>query len=142
MAFDHGRKSVIMLDNSGGTPVDISAFATDVAMPRSVDMAEVSVFGNDTKQYIAGLEDGTISISGPYDPVIDAQIDGVIVAIRTGTLATASFQYDPQGSTMGLPRYDAECLVTSYDPPTSMSDAVRYSLDLQVTNGITRTTVP
>ncbi len=103
MAFDHGRKSVVTLDNSGGTPVNISAFATDVAMPRSVDMAEVSVFGNDTKQYIAGLEDGTISISGPYDPVIDAQIDGVIVAIRTGTLATASFQYDPQGSTMGRP---------------------------------------
>lgn len=140
MAFGHGSKAKFRLDNNAGTLTDLSNYTSGVSMPRSVDTAEVSVLGNTAKQYVPGLEDATLSVDFREDPVVDAHLDGIKFGITGG--ASVTFQYDPQGSTSGLPRFGGECWLTSFELNTDVGDAGTISASFQITGGVTRTTVP
>lgn len=135
MAFVHGKSGAFKLDNSGGTLTDISAYLDNVSFPESVETGETTVFGNASKTYVVGLKDTTISLSGKWDSVVDAHLAGIL-----GQSATVTFEYGPAGSTAGLVKYTGECIVTSYDVTTPVADVVTFSLELQVTGNVTRTT--
>lgn len=140
MAFTHGSKAKVRLDNAAGALQDITGFTTNVSLPRSIDTAETTVLGLTAKTYIVGLEDGTISLSGKFDPTIDLQLDAAKFGLAAG--GTLSFQYDPQGSTTGLPRYSAEVYITSYEVSADVGAELTWSANLQVSGGVTRSTVP
>ncbi len=114
---------------------NLSPFLTDFTTPRAVDMAEVSVFGNDTKQYIAGLEDGSLSASGVFDGSTDAIDDLLDTSIQTdsGQIIT----YAPHGMIAVGDRVKMLSAKTStYEVSGSMTDAVRLSYDAQADGGI------
>lgn len=138
MAFGHGKKQAFKLDNSAGVLVALTSYIRDIAMPRGLDTAEVSVLNTDDKAYIPGQGDGTISLSGPLDPVLDAHMDGVLTALKNGTLATASFEYGPQGSASGAVRYYGECILTSYEPGGGVGGAMEWSAECQLSGAVTR----
>lgn len=133
MAYSHGSDADFRLDNSAGSLTDISAYTTDVSLARAADTAEVSTFGDNAKEYIAGLTDATFTASGIFDPTVDVVLDAAVGVQR-------SFQYGPQGTTGGNIKYTGECICTSYDPPATMGDAVKWSASFQVTGAITRGT--
>jgi hypothetical protein len=139
MAFVHGKTSKFSIDNVSGTPVDISAFCDDVSFSRNLDTAEVSTFGNSAKEYLIGLSDATLSISGKFDAAGASTIDAVLSGIL-GHTATSSFEYVPGGGTVGAnnPAYRGECWLTSYDVSGAIGDAVSFSADFQVSGPITR----
>jgi predicted secreted protein len=138
--FRHGKNTVFKIDNAAGTLVDISTSCDNVSFPRTIDTGDTSAFGTSAKTYVVGLSDSKISVSGKFDATTDAQIAAVIAAIDAGTLASATFEYGPEGSTTGRVKYTGECLVTSYEISASVSDMVPFSLELQVTGAVTRTT--
>lgn len=138
MAFSHGSKAKFSLDNAGGTLTDISDYVAGVSLPRSLDVADVSVLGDTAKQYVTGLEDATITLDIKYDPVIDAHLDGIKNGLTAG--GTISFQYDPQGTGSGLPRFTGECWLTGYDVNTGVGGEATANATLQVTGGVTRAT--
>ena len=139
MAFVHGKSSKFSIDNAGGTPVDISAFCDDISFSRNLDTAEVSTFGDNAKEYLIGLSDATISISGKFDAAGASTVDAVLAGIL-GASATSTFEYVPGGGTIGAnnPGYRGECWLTSYDVSGSIGDAVSFSADFQVSGPITR----
>ena len=137
MAFSHGKNAVVKLDNGAGTLTDITAYLSKAALERMRDTAETTVFGLSSKTYIAGLLDGTFSGEGKFDPTLDDLLGDDIEGTATKTL-----QYDPQGSTTGLPRYSVECLITKYSFDMDIGDAGACSFDLQFTGNVTRSTVP
>lgn len=130
MANVHGKATVFQIDDSGGTLRDISAYVDSVSMPRSADTAETTAFGDDDKTFIAGLRSGTISASGPWDSTLDGYI-----APTLGQSATLSFSYEPGN---GNVTYTGECILTSYDPPADVGDAVRWSATWQITGAVGR----
>lgn len=140
MPFSHGSKAKVSLDNSAGTLTDISSYVTNISMPRSLDTSDASVLGLTSKQYVVGMDDATVSLDCKFDPVIDALLDGIKYGTAAGTSLT--LRYDPQGSTTGLPRYTMECWLTSFEVNTPIGDVASISVSLQVTGGITRSTVP
>lgn len=140
--FRHGKNTVFKIDNSSNTLVDISTSCDNVSFPRTIEMADTSAFGTSAKTYVVGLSDSKISASGKFDATTDAQIHGVIAAIDAGTLASATFEYGPEGSTTGRVRYTGECLIASYEVSGQVSDMVPFSLELQVTGPVTRNTWP
>jgi predicted secreted protein len=137
MAFRHGKNAVFKVDNSGGTLTDISAYLTDVSLPRSIETAETTTFGvaSGSKTYITGLNDSTISISGRYHATADTVLAGIF-----GQDATVSFEYGPAGSTAGYVKFTGEAIMTKYDLTSPVGDVVGFSCDFQVTGAITRGT--
>ena len=136
MAFTHGKTAYFALDNSGGSLIDISAYLDDVSFPQTVETAETTTFGNASKTYIVGLKDSTVSLSGKFDPTLDAHISAIV-----GQAASLTFNHAPQGNVAANVIYSGECYVTSYDVSAPVGDVVTVSIELQVTGDVTRGTI-
>jgi hypothetical protein len=131
--FVHGKSTDFELDDTGGTSRSLANTLTSVDFPETIDTAETTAFGATSKSYIVGLRDATISVSGLWDATIDGYIIGTEPASRT-------FIFGPAGSTGGNVKYTGECILTNYAVSNPVGDVVTYSLDLQVTGNVTRTT--
>lgn len=137
MAFRHGKNSSFKVDNSGGTLTDISAYLTDVSLPRSIETAETTTFGvtGGAKTYVVGLNDSTISISGRFDSTVDAHLVGIL-----GQEASVSFEYGPEGTTSTRVKFTGECYLTAYEVSAPVGDVVAFTASFQVTGPVTRGT--
>ena len=133
MAFVHGKTAEFQIDNSGGSLTDISAYCDNVDFPLTADTAEVTTFGDASKEYIGGLKDATISISGSWDATADGVLAGIVGL-------AGSFQYGPAGTTGGNIKYTGECICTSYNVTAPVGDKVSFSAEFQVTGDVTRGT--
>ena len=131
--FAHGKSTDFALDDTGGSSRNLSNTLTDVSFPQTIDTAETTAFGSSNKSYIVGLKDTTISVSGIWDATIDGYISGTEPASR-------SFIYGPAGSTGGNVKYTGEAIMTNYSVSNPVGDVVTFSMDLQVTGAVTRTT--
>ncbi len=132
--FVHGKSTNFTLDDTAGSVRDLSNTLTSVDFPESIETAETTAFGSSAKSYIVGLSDATVSLSGIWDATVDGYIAG------GAEPASRSFVYGPAGSTAGNVKYTGEAIVTSYSISNPVGDVVTYSLDLQVTGAVTRTT--
>lgn len=131
--FAHGKSTDFAVDDTGGTSRNISDTLTDVSFPQTIDTAETTAFGSSNKSYIVGLKDTTISVSGIWDATVDGYISGTEPASR-------SFIYGPAGTTSGNVKYTGEAIMTNYSVSNPVGDVVTFSMDLQVTGAVTRTT--
>jgi predicted secreted protein len=133
MAFVHGKVAVFKIDNSAGSLTDISAYCDNVDFPLTADTAEVTTFGDDFKDYIPGLRDGTISISGSFDATVDALLAGIL--LKAGT-----YEFGPAGGAGGAIRYTGEAICTAYNVSAPVGDKVSFSAEFQATGTMTRDT--
>ena len=131
--FYHGKSTNFSLDDTGGTSRDLSDVLVSVDFPEVVETGETTAFGATFKSYIVGLRDATISVSGIWDATVDGYIIGTEPATRT-------FIFGPAGSTSGYVKYTGECILTNYSVSSPVADVVTFSMDLQCTGGVTRTT--
>lgn len=133
MAYGHGKDSVVKLDNSAGSLTNITAYVTECNFARVADTAETSTMGDSAKEYIPGMTDATFNLGGIFDATVDVILDAAVGVQRT-------FEYNPLGTGTGAPKYTVEAICTSYDPPSTISDAVKWQASFQCTGAITRTT--
>lgn len=131
--FYHGKSTNFSLDDTGGTSRDLSDVLVSVDFPEVVETGTVTAFGATYQSYIVGLRDATISVSGIWDSTVDGYIIGTEPATRT-------FIFGPAGSTSGYVKYTGECILTNYSVSSPVADVVTFSMDLQCTGGVTRTT--
>ena len=141
MAFIHGKNSKFSIDNSAGTPVDISAYCEEVSLSRDIETAETTTFGNGSKTYIIGLSDATMSVSGKFDADGASTVDSVLSGIL-GQEASVSFDYVPGGGSISAsnPGYQGECYLTSYEVSGGVGDVTSFSASFQITGSVTRAT--
>ena len=125
MAFIHGKTSVVYFDAT-----DFSSYLTNVDMSKTADVAETTTFGNNSKTYISGEKDGTISLTGLFDATGDALVQpfigstsnhNVIVGIDTLT-ATKRVSF-------------ATGVFTEYGISDPVADVVGISMTVQADNG-------
>lgn len=135
MAFGAGTNADFWLENAGGTLTDISAYLDQAGLQRSAESYDVTTFGKSSHVYIGGLKDGTVPLAGPWDPTIDALLNGVL------GLDGNSFEFYPQGNSGGLVKYSGACLVTKYDIDTQVDGEVTFSGEIQLSDTVTRATV-
>lgn len=141
MPFIHGKKSVFKIDNSAGSLTDISAFCEEVSLSRSIETAEVTTFGDDSKEYITGLSDATVSLSGKFDAGNASAIDPILSGIL-GAASTVSWAYRVNSASTSStnPEYQGEGILTSYEVSAPVGDAVTFSAEIQCSGNITRAT--
>lgn len=134
MAFTHGSRSVFKLeDGPGGTMQEISQALNESGVDQSIDVEETSVFGEDAKSYVVGLEDGTISLSGHFSTDSGHAYD-VLKGIKREVVG---FEYLPEGDDSGKPKLSGSCILTSFNVSSSVNGKVDVSASLQVTGGVT-----
>lgn len=125
MPFVHGRNTVFKIDNSGGVLTDISAYLTSVDYPDNVESSETTTFGKSRKTRIAGLGDGSISLSGNWDAALDAILAGIKGLIGT-------YEYGPDGGSAGKIRYTGEVLCTSYQVQSPVGGVATFSASFEI----------
>ena len=135
--FRHGKGAAFKLDNSSGVLTDLSNVLNEIGFPREVETGETTSFGQNSKTYVVGLSDSTFSLSGTWDATVDTTINGAIAALQTGTQASLSFEYGPEGTTSGRKKYSGECIIKSYEVSSPVGDVVTFSLEAQNTGDVT-----
>lgn len=134
MPFSHGKNAVFMLANASAVLTNLSAYLDNVDMSKTADTHESTTFGDGSKEYIPGLKDGSLSLSGKFDPTADALLDGAVGEIR-------SFEYYPDGNSSGKVKYAGSAIVTEYGTSSPVGDLNTASASIQVTGGVTRSVV-
>lgn len=133
MSFDLGTKVVLKIGNSTNVLTDVSAYANESGLTREIDSLEATTFGKTSKVYKAGLKDSSFTLSGEWDPTVDALLDGI------SGLSDRSFEYYPQGVGTGLPKYAGNCLLTKYETKDKVDELGEFSADFQGSDTVTRT---
>ena len=89
------KDAVVLLDNT-----NLSTTLTDAALSLTADVAETSTFTASSKTYVAGLKDGTATLSGYFEsssPDADAeylaQLGGSGAAFSIAPIATEAFPF-------------------------------------------------
>lgn len=137
MAFSHGSRAAMYLNDIGGTERNISTYLSSTGLNRQRDTAETSGLSDTSKEYIPGLIDGTFPLEGHYDPTVDGYLGGLFAQNAT----PAAFKYFPAGSASGAIYYQGSAWLTQYEVTSDVGDRNAITGELQVTAGITRGTV-
>lgn len=140
MAFKPGKNAYIALDNTAGSPVDVSAYADSFSFPQPVDQLDVTTFGDSAKDMIPGLTDGgVVQVSGPLDVALGTFISGLKAAQAAGS-TSSTIQFGPGGSVSGQIKVQAEMYVSAYNISVGVGGRVEYDASLQVTGAVTNGT--
>jgi hypothetical protein len=137
MAGTSGRNLYFQLDNAGGTLQDLSALVNDVDQSEDNGLEDSTTFGASvkSKSYTFTLQEGKISIKGPWSSTLSSHLSGL-----RGIAATSSFVIGPTGSTAGMEKLTGECRVKSCKRAGKVNGLVELQAELQCDGDVTYTT--
>ncbi len=140
MAFSHGKDGAFKIDNNVGTLTEITSYVSSVDPSLEVETADVTVMGSVGHRVIPGLTNGSISVEGPWDPAVGTILFGASGSF--GTLSsTRTWEWFPQGTASGKPKISAEGIITAYNVPGDIGEAVVWSMEVAIDGTTTLSTV-
>jgi hypothetical protein len=110
---------------------DLSPFLSSIDQTQTVDTAEVTTFTAQSKAYVAGQIDSTLSMSGYFDGVASG-VDEVLSAALDGDSATVLTVAEGGVGTVGNRALVASGLASGYNITSSVSEAVQVSAEFQL----------
>jgi predicted secreted protein len=130
MAASAGRNLRVKVSTtSGGSYNDIAGIKS-TSMNLSGGTIDVSAFGTEAVERIAGLKGGSYSLSGNYEA--DANGQGVVrTAVQSHSSVFIRFLPD------GTAGWQQECFVSAYNVTAAVDGAVEVSIELEGTGAIT-----
>ena len=138
MAFFDSKVSKFLIDDTGGTQRDLSAYITDIrGLPGTRALNEMTALGDDGAKFIPGLEDAAFTLSGLFDNTATSGPDAVLGPLRKHTSAVG-FEYGPEGSVAGSVKYSGTCWIVSYELRSRVWNLVEWSAALQVEDVVSR----
>jgi len=127
--FAHGKNVSVFINQ-----YDFSAYFNDVSASSMVETAEVSAFGSSAKEYIVGLQDGTVSLSGMFDGSTTGT-DTVFSSVL-GSTTKQNVIVAPSGHSNGATAIVLEADDTSYEVSGAVADVVQTSAEFQSSDGV------
>lgn len=130
MAAVHGKGTKVLVDE-----YDLSSSLNSCDWSRSCETAETTTFGNDSKTYIPGLKDGTISPSGLFEST--AGKSDPVLATALGAAAGQLVAILLQGGAAANERVKfGKSFETDYSISSPVGDVVSCSAEFQGSGGI------
>lgn len=78
----HSKHITVKLDNSGGTLTDITPYVNSIgSVGLTFDTQDVTAFSDGSKNVVIGQPTASLTIGGPFDTVIHAQMIGINGAV-------------------------------------------------------------
>jgi hypothetical protein len=127
--FAHGKNVNVFVNQ-----YDFSTYFNDVSATSTVETAEVSAFGSNAKEYIVGLLDGTVSLSGMFDGTATGT-DTVFSSVL-GSTTKQNVIVAPSGHSNGATAIVLEADDTSYEVSGAVADVVQTSAEFQSSDGV------
>ena len=127
--FAHGKNVNVFVNE-----YDFSTYFNDVSASSMVETAEVSAFGSSAKEYIVGLTDGTVSLSGMFDGT--ATGTDVVFSAVLGSTTKQNVIVAPSGHSNGANAIVLEADDTSYEVSGAVADVVQTSAEFQSSDGV------
>lgn len=117
----HGKATVLYLNQ-----YDVSGWFQTADDGNERDKAETSAFGDNVKQYVPGLADGTLTLQGHYDGGAAATtIDGILSPLQGLIVNVAKF---PRGDLVqGYEALIMAGVLRQFSIESSITDAVRIN---------------
>lgn len=132
--FRHGKDGYLAIV-IGGTTTVLSTGFDDASLKRMVDTAEVTVYQDGDKKFLAGHKDKTLSISGNFSSTHEGLLAG-----RLGQSTGQSLVFGPEDNTTGRRKYLIPGIITSLDVAGPAKDKVAMSFEWQGSGAMTSTT--
>ena len=127
MAFVHGKGTKVHVN-----AVDFSQYFNNVDVAKTSDIAETTNFGSSgAKTYIAGEDDGTISMTGLFDATADATLQPLLGGSDFNLIVGID------GLETGDRTQFGSANITNYGVSSPVGDVVATSIDAQADNGVT-----
>lgn len=123
MAFKHGKGTRVYLNG-----YDLSAFFRSASLSATKEVAETTTFGDNDKEYVAGLRDATMSLEGLFDGAVSA-VDEVLKAALDAEPSRVT--YFPEGDANGNRAYGMQGNVTSHETDSPLDDVVAATAEIQ-----------
>ena len=132
--YVHGKGAKFQMD-VGTTPTltDISDIVTEANISISIDAADTSHFGSNSKTYITGQNDATSSVTGLFDRARLLSLTQAFNKLLDGTVTSLTVELGPEGSATGSTKITQEMIITSLEIGASVGDVVSVSMELQRT---------
>lgn len=143
--FVHGKGTSVLIDE-----FDLSAYFNSVDVSTSIDTAETTAFGANSKSYITGLRDGTLSLSGMWSADTDGSDEELSAILGATTTPVVTVEFD--AGTIGNRATLARAHETSFSISSPVADVVTVTADfnasadtaagvnLSIANGVQLTT--
>jgi hypothetical protein len=128
--FRHGKNVQVFVDE-----FDFSSYFNDVSASTTVETAETSTFGSSAKEYISGLKDGTVSLSGMFEATASVGTDAYFATVLGGTTKEKVI-VATEGHANGARAVMLESDATSYEVSGAIADVVQASAEFQSSNGV------
>lgn len=128
--FRHGKNVKVYVDE-----FDFSSYFNDVSAATTVETAETSTFGASAKEYIPGLMDGTVSLSGLFESTEDEGTDDYFATVL-GSATKQKVIVAQEGHGLGGRAVMLESDATSYEVSGAIADVVQASAEFQSTEGV------
>lgn len=128
MAFGHGSVAKVYANG-----YDLTPYLTSFGVAGAADTAEVTVLGQGSKAYLAGLKDATLSGEGYYDG--DAGAVDAVLRAALGT-DTGVWGHLPNGDGVGVAGYGFRSVETAYEVSTPVDGVAGVSVEAQSNVGL------
>jgi hypothetical protein len=130
MAFVHGKDCDVLVDE-----FDLTGYLNQANITTNMQTVDVTPFGADDHQYLAGLEGGTISLGGMFDATATVGSDAVLDAALDSSnhMVTIGF---PGVDTVGNNCALANSRQVEYQVRAPVNDAVRITANIQADGAI------
>ena len=133
MAATIGKNATFKLDNTSGTPVDLSNEALDIKQNRDQESLDTTTLGGASraKTSIPGLLDSDFTVEFLANSTTRALVNALFSAGYTGTI-----EVGPDGSTTGNVRYRTECFVTKIGEDVSPGGVKKLNVSFKGTGDV------
>jgi predicted secreted protein len=126
----HGKNTAVLWSQ-----FDLSSYLNEASVKQEVSTAETTTFGSGSRSYVAGLKDGTVSLSGFFDDTATTGAD-VVLNNALGNATNPILTVGLSGATIGKKAKLAEIIETSYEITGNFDDAVTAAIEMQVNGGV------
>lgn len=135
----HGKDASFKLEDSAGTTLrDLSPNLTNIGWARQNDTHDTSAFGVEGHTFITGLTNGKATLTGWSDYTATTGTMTVLDSLVGLDSVTMGFEFGPHGTTTGLPKYTAECILESLDVTAPVANLVSFVAVLQISGDVTK----
>ncbi len=137
MAKQSGIQTKVSIDDSGGTPRDISTaiHVVNVTTPRG--SADIGGLDKTAVERILLKADGTITLNGTFDKVADGQHDVFKSMSNSDVTRTVTIQYGDLGAApvSGDPELEMEMIISDYQVQRPADGQLQWTATMQLQDG-------
>lgn len=122
--FAHGKDSLVLIDE-----YDFSSYLNSVTASSEVDVPETTAFGDSTRTYIVGIENGMASAEGMFDGSSEASDEIFDAALGSATNKIVTLAFGSRAASSRVAIVDAQ--ETSYELSSPFDSVVGASVEFQ-----------